>query len=69
MWRKHRSLFQDHLKFLRVHLREYKDSDKDLAGDKWTLRNLTELFTEDFKTWAKSEGLDNNGDAYLGLDK
>ena len=47
---------------------ECKYIAKDLAGDKWNLGNLRVIFTELFWTWDKSDGLDNNKDAYLGLD-
>ena len=42
---------------------------KDLAGDNCALRDLKDLSTADFWNWANSDGLDNYGDAYLGLDK
>ena len=38
-------------------LLECKHSEKYLAGDKWTLGNLKALYTEDFWTLAKSDGL------------
>ena len=42
---------------------------KDLARDSWTLRELKEISTDDFWTWAKKYGIGYDGDAYLGLDK
>ena len=50
-------------------LLECKQSENDLAGDGWTLGNLKELSTDEFLTWAKSNGIGYDGDAYLGLEK
>ena len=46
-----------------------RQSSKDLAGVKWTLGNLKVLSTEEFRTWANSDGLAYDGDAYLGIGK
>ena len=46
-----------------------KQLAKDLVGDKWTLGDLKRLYTEDFWTWDKSDGIDYDKDDYLRLDK
>ena len=46
-----------------------KDLEKDIAGDNYTLVNFKVLSIEQFCTWDNSDGIDNNGYAYLGLDK
>ena len=57
------------LKKYKAVLRACKDFAKDLAGDKSTLGDLKELYVEDFCTWSKIVGLEDDGDAYLVLDK
>ena len=48
---------------------EFKESAEDRAGDKWTLGIFMALSTEHFWNWDKSDGVDNDGDSYLGFDK
>ena len=48
---------------------EYKESAKDLAGDKWTLGDVKAIFTEQLWTWDNSDWLAYEGYAYLGFDK
>ena len=50
-------------------LRECKELAKDLAGEKWTLINLKEIYEEDFWAWDNSDGIEDDKDAYLGFDK
>ena len=57
------------LKIYKAFLVECKQSEKDLAGDKWDLGALRELSMENFCTWAKKDGIVYDGDAYLGLEK
>ena len=46
-----------------------KESEEDIAGDKWTLGDLKELYIYGFWTWVNSYRLDSNRYAYLGLEK
>ena len=46
-------------------LMDCKPLEKDLTGEKWNLRNLKALSTEDSWNWSKSDGLDYSSDAYL----
>ena len=55
------------LKKYKAVLLECKQLAKVLVGDTWTLGDLRGLSTEDFWTWANSEGLYYNGYEYLGL--
>ena len=48
---------------------ECKQSAKEPAGDKWILRALKDLSTDDFWTWAKIDNIVYDRDAYLVLDK
>ena len=48
---------------------ECKQSENQLAGDKWELGTLKDLYTDDFWTWAQKDGIGYDRDAYLGLDK
>ena len=57
------------LKRYKAFLTECKQSEKYLVGDKWTLGNLKELYTEGLWTWVKSDRIDANRDAYLTVDK
>ena len=50
-------------------LTECKDSAKELAVEQCNLGDVNTLSTERFWTWDNADGLDNNGDAYLGLYK
>ena len=46
-----------------------KQSAKDLAGDKWTLVNLSGVSTEDFRIWTKTDTIGYDGNPYLAIDK
>ena len=46
-----------------------KETAEDLAGYKWNLGKLKELYTEHFWNWAKEDRIGNDGDAYLVLGK
>ena len=48
---------------------EYKESAKDLTGDKCNLGDVKAISKEQLWTWANSFGLDYGGYAYLGFDK
>ena len=57
------------LKNYKVVLAEYKQSTKEVAGDKWYLGALKGLSMENLWDWAKKYGIGYDRDAYLGLDK
>ena len=57
------------LKKYKAVLLECKNSEKDLVGYSCNLGKLKELSTDEFWTWAKSDGIGYDGDAYLVLDK
>ena len=57
------------IKKLKEILTECKDSAKELAVDKWNLGNIKDLTMEPFWTWDKEYQINNDGDAYLVLDK
>ena len=57
------------LKKYKAVMRSCKEPAKYLEGDKWTLRYLKEISAEDFWTLAKSDGINDNWDAYMGLEK
>ena len=46
-----------------------KQSEKDLAGDEWTLDDLSGVSTEEFWTWAKTDTIGYDGHPYLASDK
>ena len=46
-----------------------KQSAKELAGDDWTLGDLSRISTEDFWTWVKLDTIGYDGHAYLAIDK
>ena len=46
-----------------------KQSAKELAGDEWTLGDLSGLSTEEFWTWAKTDTIGYDGHPYLAMDK
>ena len=46
-----------------------RQSEKELAGDEWTLGKLTGLSEEDFWTWAKTDTTGYGGHYYLARDK
>ena len=46
-----------------------KQSAKDLAGDEWTLGDMSGISTEDFCTWAKKDTTWYDGHPYLANDK
>ena len=48
---------------------EFNDLEKELAGIQWNPRNMKALSTELFWTWYKEYRIDDDRDAYLGLDK
>ena len=50
-------------------LTKCKQSEKELVGDQCNLGNVKDLSTERFWNWSKEDNLDDNSDAYLGLDK
>ena len=45
-----------------------KQSTEELAGDEWTLGNLSRVSTEDFWTWEKSDTIRYDGHAYLAIN-
>ena len=45
-----------------------KKSAKELAGDEWTLGDMSGLFTEDFWTWVKTDTTGYDGHPYLAND-
>ena len=48
---------------------EFKYSEKNLTGNKWTLSKLKGISTEDFCNWDNIGGLTYDGYAYLVLEK
>ena len=50
-------------------LKEYKELAKELLGDQWNRVDVKKLSMERFWTSAKEDGLDDDGDAYLGIYK
>ena len=42
---------------------------KDVAGDEWTLSNMTGLAAEDFWTWAKTDTTGYDVNPCLAIDK
>ena len=46
-----------------------KQLAKELAGDEWTLGNLSGVSTEDFWTWSKTDTIGYDGHPYLAIDK
>ena len=46
-----------------------KQSAKELAGDDWTLGDLSRISTEDFWTWVKLDTIGYDGHSYLAIDK
>ena len=46
-----------------------RQSAKELAGDEWTLVNLTGLSAEDFWTWEKTDTTGYDGNDHLAQDK
>ena len=48
---------------------EFKELAKGLVGYQWNLGKTKDVAMYQFWTWAKEDGLDNDGDDYLGVDK
>ena len=46
-----------------------RKSGKELAGDEWTLGELTRLSAEDFWTWEKTDTMGYDGHDYLARYK
>ena len=46
-----------------------KQLAKELAGDEWTLGNLSGVPTEDFLTWVRTDTIGHDGHTYLSIDK
>ena len=46
-----------------------KQSAKELAGDEWTLGDLSRVSTEDLWTWEKSDTIRYGKHAYIEIDK
>ena len=46
-----------------------KKLTKELAGDKWTLGDLSGVSTEDFWNWAKTDTIGYDEHPYLTIDK
>ena len=57
------------LKKYKAFLKACKQSENDIAGEKWNLRYLKELSIEDLWTWDNSEEYDDDVDAYLVMNK
>ena len=50
-------------------LKECKESVKDISGYHWALGKAKYVTMGQFYTWEKVYGIDNDGDANLGVDK
>ena len=46
-----------------------KQSEKELAGDEWTLGDLSGVSAEEFWTWVKTDTIGYAGNPYLAIDK
>ena len=46
-----------------------KQSTKELAGDEWTLGDMSGVSTEDFWTLANTDNIGYYGHPYLDIDK
>ena len=46
-----------------------KQLAKELAGDEWTLGNMSRVSTEDFWTWLKTDTIGYDVHPYLSIDK
>ena len=46
-----------------------KQSEKELAGDEWTLGDMSGVSTEDFWTWTKTDTIRYDQHPYLDIDK
>ena len=55
------------IKIYKAVLKEYKELAKELLGDQWNRVDVKKLSMERFWTSAKEDGLDDDGDAYLGI--
>ena len=64
-----RILREAELKKYKTLLKACKGLENDIAEEKWNLRDFKELSIEDFWTSANNYEHDDDGDAYLGMNK